>query len=364
MSRNITKRVHKRYRRCLRMSQESIKCLIHSLFVHKDRFLNATDKKKVEWQSKVLFFYFTLFYLIGIGIAIFTNLEPFGIFYTYANITQGACILFVLLLYFKSIISIRRAIAFTFSICTIEILVEMIHQAMYDGSRGPFSIMTNMVLLACIASTSALAYVKRLSMYISLASLITYNICAYIGESQKMADYSYLMTLAFMCVTFVGGHLARAFVVLLTENRVYKEEKEQFLDYMQLTKEQWRELLDALKVTGKRIDVDKTRDILKLMEERLQARLAYKAKELLKEEQDYTALLLQQCPSLTDLELKTANYIIKGISTPEIASAMDTTISAVTTIRSRIRSKCGLQRNDNLQSYLCGLINEEGKQER
>lgn len=359
MSQNITKRAHKCYRQCHRMSQKCVKSLIDSVFVHKDRFLNATGKKRLEWQSRVLFFYFILSYLIGVGTAVFSDLEPSGKFYTYANIAQGSLIIFVLLLYFKKVITIRHAIAFTFSICTIEIIVEMFHQAMYDGARGPFSIMTNMVILICIASISALAYVRKLSLLISVAAFIAYYICAHIADSQKMVDYAYLLALAFICVTFVGTHLARAAAILSTENQVYKEEKEYFLNYMQLSKEQWGELLEALRVTGKKIDMNKTKKILELMEDRLQARLAYKAKEMLKEEQDYTAQMLLQCPSLTDLELKTANCIIKGMSTSEIASAMDTTISAVTTMRGRIRSKCGLERKVSLQSYLWKVVGKE-----
>lgn len=358
MSQNITKRVHKCYRRCHRMSQKGAKSLIDSVFIDKDRFLNASGKKRIEWQGRVLFFYFILSYLFGVGTAIFSDFEPRGFFYTYANIVQGSCIVFVLFLYFKKLITIRRAITFAFSICTVEIIVEMFHQAMYDGVRGPFSIMTNMVILICIASISALAYVRKLSLCISAAAFISYYICAHIADSQKMVDYAYLLALAFICVIFVGTHLARTTAILSTENQAYKEEKEYFLNYMQLSKEQWAELLEALRVTGKKIDIDKTKKILELMEDRLQARLAYKAKEMLKEEHDYTAQLLLQCPSLTDLELKTANCIIKGMSTSEIASAMDTTISAVTTVRGRIRRKCKLERNTNLQSFLCGLINE------
>ena len=359
MSQNVTKRAYKRYKQCHKMSQEGIKRLINSIFVHKDKYLNATDRKRLEWQSRVLYFYFTIFYLSGVGIAIISDWEPCGKFYNYANIVQGSLIVFILLLHFKKIIAIKRAIAFTFSICTLEIIIEMFHQAMYDGSRGPFSIMTNMVILISIASISALAYVKKLSLCISAVAFITYIICAYIAGSREMADYSYLLALAFICVTFVGTHLVRMTAMLTTENQVYKEEQEQFLNYMELSKEQWSELLEALRVTGKKIDLNKTKEILELMEDRLQARLAYKAKEMLKEEQDYTAQILQHCPSLTDLELKIANYIIKGMSTPEIASAMDTTISAVTTVRSRIRGKCELERKASLQCYLRKLVGKE-----
>lgn len=361
MSRNITKRVHKCYRQCHRMSQKGIKSLTDSVFVNKDRFLNATDKKRLEWQGRVLFFYSTLLYLTGVVIGIFSDWEPSAEFYTYANIIQGSLIVFVLLLYFKKVITIKRAIAFTFSICTVEIIVEIFHQAMHDGARGPFSIMTNMVILICIASISALAYIRKLSLGISAASFIAYNICAHIADSQKMMDYSYLLALSFICVTLVSTHLARMASVLSAENQVYKEEKEQLLNYMQLSKEQWSELLEALRVTGKKVDIDNTKEILELMEDRLRERLAYKAKEMLKEEQEYTAQLLLQCPSLTDLEVKTANYIIKGMSSSEIASTMDTTISAVTTMRSRIRGKCELERNASLQSFLRKVVGKEKK---
>lgn len=349
---NVNKPLYKCLRQCLQISTRHINSLISSIFLNNNDFIASPDEKKIEWQNKVVLFYFTILYITGICIAVFSDVEPIGIFYKIANTAQGICIIVALLLYLKEIINVRHTMTLIFSICTVEIVVELFHQALYDGSRGPLSIMTNMVILACIACTSALIYVKRLSLYISLLAIIAYNICAYLTGSDVLLEYSHLIVLSFLCVTFMGSHLARTFQLLLTENRAYKEEQKQFLDYMQLTKEQWHQLIEALRITGKRVDIEQTENIFKLLEERLQERLTYKVKELIKQEQDYTAIILQEYPSLTDLELKTANYIIKGLSSSEIASALDTTISTVTSVRSRIRNKCGLSRDTNLQSYL------------
>lgn len=75
--------------------------------------------------------------MISVLLAIFGSMEPQGIFYKVANITQGLCILIILALYFKNLINIRYVITFILSICTVEIVVELFHQALYDGSRGP-----------------------------------------------------------------------------------------------------------------------------------------------------------------------------------------------------------------------------------
>lgn len=356
---NVNESAYKRLRQCLQMSTSHIRALITNVFPDNNRFINAPNKKKIEWQNKVVQFYFTLIYMTGVCIAIFSNVEPCGIFYKVANITQAICITIVLLFYFKDIINIRHAITLIFSICTTEIIVEIFHQAFYDGDRGPVSIMTNMVILACIACASILIYVKRLSLYISVLSVITYTTCAYLTGNKELLDYSHLIVLLFLCITFMGSHLARTFQLLLTENQVYKEEQEYFLDYMQLTKEQWCQLMEALRVTGKRVDIEQTESILKLMEERLQERLTYKAKEMMQQEHDYTIVILQKYPSLTALELKTANYIIKGLSSSEIASTLDISISTVTTVRSRIRNKCGLNRDTNLQNYLRQITSQE-----
>lgn len=352
MSTNVNEPIHKRLGRCLQMSTERVKHLLFSLFIGKEDFLGITNKEKVEWQNKVVMFYFTALYLAGVGIALFADVEPYGMFYKYANATQGICICAVAALYFMQIVDIRHACALIFCICTLEIIVELFHQSMHEGSRGPLSIMTNMVILACIASISALTYMRRLSLYISAVSVIAFHVCAHLMDSKELKEYSYLLTLTFACITFVGSHLARTFVMLLTENQAYKEEQEQLLDYMQLSKAQWRELLDALRVTGKRVDIDKTNEVMELMEERLRSRLEYKAHETMKMEQDYTAILLNHCPSLTDMELKTANYILKGMLSSEIASTLDITTSTVTTLRSRIRKKCHVEKEMTLLCYL------------
>lgn len=358
-AKKVNKPGYRRHRRCHGISTNFINMLIFKTLPKDDKFITSTDEKKVEWQIKVVSFYFILLYMTGVCIAIFGSAEPQGIFYKIANMIQGICILVVLALYYENFFNIRYAITFIFGICTVEIVVELFHQALYDGSRGSLSIMTNMVILACIACTSTLVYVKRLSLYISALSITAYCICAYLMNSKALLDYSYLIVLSFLCVTFMGTHLAKTFQLLLAENQGYKEEREQFLDYMQLSKEQWHELMEALRVTGKRVDIEQTESILKLMEERLQERLTYKAKELIKQEQDYTSIILQECPSLTELELKITNYIIKGLSSSEIASTLDTTTSNITSVRSRIRTKCGLSRDINLQCYLRQLTNQE-----
>lgn len=355
-STNVNAPTHKRLRDYLQMSTKKFKTLFFSLFIPKKEFIGISIKERVEWQNKVVMFYFTTLYLIGICIVLFADVEPHGMFYKYANAAQGVCICAVAALHFMKVINIRITSAGIFSICTLEIIVELFHQAVYEGGSGPLSIMTNMVILASIASISALTYMRRLSLSISAAALIAYNVCAWLMKSKELMEYSYLLLLSFAFITFVGSHLARTFVMLLDENQAYKEDQEQLLDYMQLSKEQWRELLDALRVTGKRIDIDKTNEVMNLLEERLRARLEYKAKEMIKMEHDYTVIIQKRCPPLTDMELKTANYVLKGMTSAEIASTLDTTTSTVTTLRSRIRNKCALLKEESLQSYLERIV--------
>lgn len=358
----VTESRYKRYKRCHVMSARFVKNLISSVFAKNDVFLASSAEKKIEWQIKVVSFYFTLLYMTGVCMAVLGLVEPQGIFYKIANAAQGVGILVVLVLYFKNFFKIRHAITLILSICTLEIAVEMVHQALYDGSRGSLSIMTNMALLACIACASTLVYVRRLSLSISALSIATYGICVYLTGCEVLLGYSYLIVFSFLCVTFMGTHLAKRVRLLLEENQGYKKEQEQFLNYMQLTKEQWRQLMEALKVTGKRVDIEQTESILTLMEERLRERLKYMTKELMKQNQDYTAVILQECPSLTELELEIANYIIKGLSSSEIAGILNTTATAITSTRSRIRIKCGLDRDINLQCYLRRLVNQEETQ--
>lgn len=359
MSTNLYKRIYAPFKRCPQTYIRWGKILINRIFINEERFIGSSDQEKMEWQIKVVLFYFSLLYMPGVFIAIFTPVEPSSIFYKYANAAQAVCLSVTLALALKKVINLQKAIAAVLTICTAEIMVEMFYEAIYNASAAPLNITTNMILLACLASTSALTYMKRLSFSISACAVLGYIACGCLAQSREMKDYAYLIVLSFICVTAIGVHLAKVFERLRNENRLYKEEQREMLDYMELTREEWKEFMDALRVTNKRVDINKREKVRELVNQRLESRIAYQAKELLKEEQDYSPLILRHCATLTNRELKVATFIAKGMTSAEISSTLNTSISTVTTIRSRIRNKCGLDKNASLQSYLGRLVNGE-----
>ena len=357
MSTNLYKRIYACFKQCPQTYTKHCKTLISKIFVSKNRFINSSDHDRMEWQIRVVLFYFYLLYMPGVLIAIFTPVEPSGIFYKYTNAGQAICLTATFALSVKKVINLQTTIAAVLIICTVEILVEMFYESIYNASAAPLNITTNMILLACFTSTSALTYMKRLSFTISICSVLGYIICSYMVQSQEMKNYIYLILLSFICVTAIGMHLAQTFDLLRHENQIYKEEQNQLLDYMKLTREEWKEMMDALRLTGKRVDINQKDKVLELVNERLEKRITHQAKELLKEEQDYSPLILKHCPTLTSRELKVATFIAKGATSSEIGSILNISISTVTTIRSRIRNKCELDKNASLQSYLSRLIN-------
>lgn len=359
MSTNLYKWICARFKRCPQTYIRQCNILINRIFISEEKFINLSDHDKMEWQIKVVLFYFFLLYMPGVLIAIFTQVEPSAIFYNYANVAQAICLSVTLTLAVRKVINLQTTIAAVLIICTAEILIEMFYEAIYNPSSAALNVTTNMILLACLASTSALTYMKRLSFSISTCSILGYIACSYLAQSQEMKDYVYVILLSFICVTAIGVHLANVFERLRNENLLYKEEQREMLDYMELTREEWKEFIEALRVTSKRVDVNQRNKVLELVNERLEKRITYQAKELLKEEQDYSSLILQHCPTLTNRELKVATFIAKGVTSAEIGSTLNISISTVTTIRSRIRNKCDLDKNASLQSYLCRLVNGE-----
>lgn len=359
MTTNVHKQRYNTLKRWLQMSTNSFNTLIISKIFNKSNFIDSTDNYKIEWQMCVILFWVSICYLFGIILYFLFPIEPYGIFYKYMNAAHAVGIVTLLLTYIKEKISIRTALSAFLVLCAVEITVEMIYQAMNDGNAAPLNISMNMTLLTFIASISALTYVRRLCLWVSIIAITAYLTGAYISECKVIIDYSYIIVIAFISLMLVAGHLSRAFKMLSEQNDAYKEEQSQMLDYMQLTKEQWKEMMEALRINNKRIPTGQTDKIMGLMDERLKQRLTYEAKELLKKEQHNSDILLSKHPSLTHAEVKVATGIIRGMTTSEIGSTLNIASSTVTTLRCRIRNKCGIDRNTNLQSYLCNLVNEK-----
>ena len=67
---------------------------------------------------------------------------------------------------------------------------------------------------------------------------------------------------------------------------------------------------------------------------------------------DFNMRLKEAFPDLTEGERKLANLLRQGFSSKYIASLMNITPKSVEISRSRLRTKLGLKRSDNLVQYI------------
>ncbi|MBL1220630.1 hypothetical protein JET18_07255 [Chryseobacterium sp. L7] len=92
---------------------------------------------------------------------------------------------------------------------------------------------------------------------------------------------------------------------------------------------------------GKLIQIDKKNDVF--------------VHESSSENKIFLSRLEQLCPDLTNRELKLCTYFRMDLSSKEISVLEDTTTATVRVYKTRIKSKLGLARPDNLSTFLGGI---------
>ncbi|NDV94834.1 LuxR family transcriptional regulator [Dysgonomonas sp. 521] len=132
-------------------------------------------------------------------------------------------------------------------------------------------------------------------------------------------------------------------------------EQEQLRQFFELEPEQWR-LIKNSKITP-----EKTEELLHNLGKRMRDTIIDQAKNLIYTNEEMIDILRKRNTDMTSSEMEICCYIIQGKTVREICEIRHISPSTVTSTRSRIRAKLGLEKNENLQQYLRTLYYTESQ---
>lgn len=319
---------------------------------------NADDL--IGRQRAFVFFYASLGYLLGIALNILTVIGPQSPFFAAINSVHAAFILLLVVLYIRRTISVYRAVLLLILSIQVEIAIEMIHMAHSETGTimGVPGIMSNTILLGMALILSITAYIRYLPYVQTLITIVTLVICGYVTQSPHIGHVIPVLALAFIVLAFMGDRLVRGVASLQHSKDNLAMEQDRIFEYLNIDKE---ELFRLIKLTRRNhLSESQKSRLLDLLDEQTKASVLEAAADVVeRKKQNLTALDAGEL-GLTPYEKEVCLLILRGMTVTGIARKLRKNTSAITTIRATIRSKLGLEKQENLYEALLKLVEGGG----
>lgn len=264
------------------------------------------------------------------------------------------CFLLIWLIYglfkFRKV-RIEPALLLHIVVVTLNLYFGILYEA-YAQEEGS---LLHIVECMCICMIPAmLAGITTQKML--LPSLITLGVIAcYViaGVAMGNPENMLMHTPAFFIVIagfgFSFSLILRLSLTLEQENRQRKEEQKNIAHILDLTPKQW-ELIKQGRMSRKRME-----HILHKMNHRSKEKIIYHAKKIVQSDEEIKQAVREKHPGLSLGDMELCSLIVQGKTVTEIAKLQDIKTHSVTARRSRLRTKLGLEKGENLNDYLVSI---------
>lgn len=238
----------------------------------------------------------------------------------------------------------------------INILVTMIDNSLSDHVHT-FIIMRD-VYTATVVSFLAIYIINRTIIYLfSLSISITYVLAAFLSGNEVLIENIFAIVFVQFSIVFVLDNFIRMYSIL------EKQAKDSDQKVIQLSKNveiERKEFIDKLAEIKLKYNAENHNEPIVKEIDRLHQKMSSGianmifdyAEEKSKDDQLFFNRLLEAHPNLTPGDLKLCFLISTNLSTKEIALKTSRTTDSVRVLRSRLRKKLALDRNQNLYAYL------------
>lgn len=324
-----------------------IKCF---LLVEKlKQWLSQTNGETyMDHQMRYVFYFFLL--LLSISLPIYTvEVAPSSGLYRMYNVVLGgvSSCLFLLFLFRK--ISLRWAFSFILLAIQTEICVEIITMALDDIPFQRLLIICNILLSTLFIMISACAYMYRLTFLMSFMSLAAYVFCAEITQGPFLSQFLFLNVAIMLLSSFLSYLMYCNVLKLQEENKMLKDDELKILQSLRLNRE---ELFAFVELVSKQTSEQEAELLLEAIGPKAKDNLFKTVQRHILREKHTLDLIKEVFPELSATEQTICKLVLQDKTVAEICNVLYKSSGNITSHRSRIRAKLGLEKGDNLKEKL------------
>lgn len=180
-------------------------------------------------------------------------------------------------------------------------------------------------------------------------SIGTYVACMVITGERTLGNFLGVFLVIFIIVCILGSRLVKNMHSLNKENVSLKKDEAELFDMMGMTKEQVRVYVELAR---KKHDFNRVESLLGMLGEKLQRNILANVKEYLSLQEAGMLEMETLFPELSASEREVCLLILQGKHQGDICVILDKKEGNISSTRTHIRRKLGMQPSDNLRKVL------------
>lgn len=318
-------------------------------------FANSREKGLIGRQRLAVYFYSSMIIAVGIPLNLTGLTGPETPVYAMLNSVHLLLTLGLFAAYWRRKISLTGTLGALLLVTQAEISAEMIFSALNPSDYRMMLQVSDMILSAVVIMLALVAYLRHVPLLICGAALGTYLICVLITESPSMRNFALLFILIFSLITLLGNRLVRNVRELELENEVLREEEHAMLELLQLNKKQIFAIAELAKGEADEI---RAGELFNAIGKKAKQNLYRSVRWQMTQEHTASGIIERAFPELTPSEREICRLILQGKKLDEMCQTLGKTRGNITSQRTHIREKLGLNRKDDLKSVLQKRMNK------
>lgn len=323
-----------------------LQCLYHPL----EQWLKPYAHGNTERQRLTVFVYATIMIIIAAPVDIFGLAGYEGPYIPLIDIAWLVLGILNAILLFGRKLSVNAALLSQTYLSFACVIVTMITCAMQHDNALALILMGDMCISITLIMLTIIAHYRRLPYFLSFVMLTAYGICCLILPDKALTSMYSMLAMMLMLVCFLGTQLLVNISHLQAENLTLRNEEETLLRMMGINKDKMLALME-LSANGQ-LQGGKAVDLLSLVGDHTKERVYRIVSDYMKEKALQTEQLAQIFPELTASQLDIARLILQGKKQADICSQLNKSKGNITSQRTHIRAKLGLEPNDDLREKL------------
>lgn len=308
-------------------------------------------------QQLTVLLYSALIVILTVPLNVFGLSGPSNPVFVMVNIAWISIMLLIITLFYFQRLSLSATLKIHFLVAQIAFCNAIIYTGLHPTKTSVSEIVADMLLSAAVVSFSMAGYLRAMPYILTTMALGSYSFSAYMHDSPSLKSYLPIFAIVLIMESVLGEKLLVRSHNIEKEHKVLKTEETSILNMLGLEKHQ---AVALAKFTEKGLTENSADEFKKILGKNARQRLIAGVAEHIRRERMDDDSLAKIFPELSHSERNICRLILQGRKQGDICTILQTTKGNVTSQRSHIRAKLGLQPNDNLKDFLTKKMVEHG----
>lgn len=265
--------------------------------------------------------------------------------------------LFFITLLFLNRLSLQNTLKIHFILAQTCFCIAMVYTGMRPSSASEAEIVADIMLSTAVVSLSMAGYLRLIPYILTFMALTAYTLAAFMLDSDSLKSFLPIFAIVLLMESILGEKLLARSRNIEDEHKVLKTEETSILNMLGLEKHQAVALAKATEAEPTENSVE---EFNRILGKNARQRLISGVAEHIRRERMDDDVMVKIFPELSPSERKICRLILQGRKQGDICVILQTTKGNVTSQRSHIRAKLGLQSKDNLKEFLTKKMSEYG----